>query len=268
MEIQFLGTGSAFCLHNYQSNLLIKKNDQLLLVDAGGDLRFSLNNVGYSIRDIDALYISHLHNDHIGGMEFIALFTYFDPTRLPLKLFIHQTLIKELWENALKAGLSSVQNKMLTLEDYFNVHPIASDHIFEWQDILFTLIPTTHMFNGQLTILTYGLMIHDKSSGSQVFFTGDTQFYPKSIQTAYDQSNIIIHDCETSVFKSGVHSHYDDIKTLDQQIKAKTYLWHYQDNVVMDFDIWQKKAQHDGFRGFVAKGDRLTVTENGVSRYK
>jgi len=264
MEIQFLGTGSAFCLQNYQSNLLVKKNDQILLVDAGGDLRFSLNSIGYLIRDIDAIYISHLHNDHIGGMEYIALFTYFDPTQHPLTLFTHQTIIEDMWENALKAGLSSVQGKNLELKDYFDLRSIGSELFFEWQDIGFYLVPTPHMYNGKETIFTYGLLIHDRATNSKVFLTGDTQFYPQKIQLAYDQANIIIHDCETSAFKSGVHSHYDEIKNLSPQIKAKTYLWHYQDNVIMDINHWQSKARKDGFQRFITKGARLMVNETNI----
>jgi ribonuclease BN (tRNA processing enzyme) len=266
MEIYFLGTGSAFCFQNYQSNLLIKKNNHLLLVDAGGDLRFSLRDAGYCIQDIDALYISHLHNDHIGGMEFVALFTYFNPDCHPLKLFIHDNLVKTLWNNALKAGLSSVQEKTLALSDYFNVRSISSTkNEFEWQNICFKLIPTQHMFDGNKIIYTYGLMIHDITSDYKVFLTGDTQFVHDTLQDAYNQSNIVIQDCETSEFKSSVHAHYLDNKTLSPQIKAKTYLWHYQDNVVQNFDKWQKRSLEDGFCGFIRKGARLHFSNDGIS---
>jgi ribonuclease BN (tRNA processing enzyme) len=266
MEIHFLGTGSAFCFHNYQSNLLIKNNNHLLLIDAGGDLRFSLKDAGHCIQEVDAIYISHLHNDHIGGIEFVALFTYFNPGCPPMKLFIHENIVETLWNNALKAGLSSVQEKTLTLSDYFNVISIPSSHAsFEWQDIHFTLIPTQHMFNGNKIVYTYGLMIHDMSSGYKVFLTGDTQFVPGMLQEAYHQAHLVIHDCETSDFKSSVHAHYLDNKTLAPQIKAKTYLWHYQDNVVKDFENWQNRSLNDGFCGFITRGACLRVSANGIS---
>jgi len=269
MEIHFLGTGSAFCFHNYQSNLLIKKNNHLLLVDAGGDLRFSLKDAGLCIQEIDAIYISHLHNDHIGGMEFVALFTYFNPNCQPLKLFIHENLVQTLWNNALKAGLTSVQEKQLSLEDYFNVRSVDSSNAsFEWQNIHFTLIPTQHMFDGNKIIYTYGLMMHDLTSDYKVFFTGDTQFVPDMHKEAYQQANIVIQDCETSEFKSSVHAHYLDNKTLPSQVKAKTYLWHYQDNVVKDFENWQKRSLNDGFCGFVTRGACLRVSTDGISYSK
>ena len=267
MEIQILGTGSAFCLHNHQSNLIVKKNKKILLVDAGGDIRFSLKNAGYGIRDIDALYISHLHNDHIGGMEYLALYSYFDPGDSPIKLFIHQSILKELWDNALKAGLSSVQNKTLALKDYFNIFPISSELIFEWQNIKFALIPTPHIFNGKKNIFTYGLFIEDNESKKSIYLTGDTQFNPIKIQDAYNDADLIIHDCETSEFKSSVHSHYNEIKMLDSHVKNKTYLWHYQDNVIKNFDYWQKKSKKDGFQGFIKKSARFIVNKNNI-KYK
>jgi len=265
MEILFLGTGSAFCFQNYQSNLLIKQGDKFLLVDAGGDLRFSLIDANISIQDIDSLYISHLHNDHIGGMEFIALYTYFHPLCESLNLFIHETLLRPLWSNALQAGLNSVQNKVLTLDDYFNVKPVFdADLTFEWQQINFRLIPTQHMHNGKKPILTYGLMFHDMTSDYRVFLTGDTQFIPQMIQDAYNQAHLIIQDCETSDSKTGVHAHYSEILTLDPSIKKKTCLWHYQDNVTNNFDHWNKRAKNDGFKQFIKKGSRLITQQNGI----
>ena len=65
MKITFVGTGSAFTTKNFQTNTLISRNDKNLLIDAGGDIRFSLGKLGLSYKDINALYITHLHNDHI-----------------------------------------------------------------------------------------------------------------------------------------------------------------------------------------------------------
>ena len=43
-------------------------------------------------------------------------------------------------------------------------------------------------------------------------------------------ADIIFHDCETLPFKSGVHAHYEDLKTLDDKTRKKMWLYHYQDN--------------------------------------
>jgi len=46
MKVTFLGTGSAGTTMNFQTNALIERNGKSLLIDAGGDIRWSLKNAG------------------------------------------------------------------------------------------------------------------------------------------------------------------------------------------------------------------------------
>jgi len=68
MKIIPIGTGSAFSLNNFQTNLIIENSTgKRLLIDAGGDVRHALKKLDLSYKDIDAVYLSHLHGDHVGG---------------------------------------------------------------------------------------------------------------------------------------------------------------------------------------------------------
>lgn len=77
----------------WQSNFLIEfdmpskrgEGPYRLLVDVGGDIRHALKGLGLSSTDIDGVYISHPHNDHIGGMEYLGLTTLFNPFYTPAK---------------------------------------------------------------------------------------------------------------------------------------------------------------------------------------
>jgi ribonuclease BN (tRNA processing enzyme) len=73
MKITFIGSGSAFTTNNYHSNILITSNNKNLLIDCGSDARFALKEAGYSFNDIDGIFVSHLHADHIGGLEWLGL---------------------------------------------------------------------------------------------------------------------------------------------------------------------------------------------------
>ena len=85
MKLTFAGTGSAFCMaaDNFQSNMVLETTPsgedrpQRLLIDCGSDARHSLRNLGFMPNDFDGVYISHLHSDHIGGLEWMALANYF-----------------------------------------------------------------------------------------------------------------------------------------------------------------------------------------------
>lgn len=252
MKIQFIGTGSAFCLKNYHANAVIFNNAHKLLLDAGSDIRFSLYESGLSYKDIDAVYITHFHTDHIGGLEYLAFNSYFDKGKEKFKLFIHESFIDTLWHNSLKAGLGMIFNGTLDLNDFFEVIPLKD--AFTWENISFKLIPTFHVSDIRDVLPVYGLLIEGTHI---IYFTGDTRYVPGHLENVYNKAQVIIHDTETAAEKSVIHSHYNDMINLPSDIRRKTYLWHYHDNVSDNFDLWQKKATDNGFRGFLRKGDIL-----------
>jgi len=100
----------------------------------------------------------------------------------------------------------------------------------------------------------------------------------------YETCDLIVHDCETGPFQSGVHAHYDQLRTLSAEVKAKMLLVHYQDNVFGSIEdmatthrilspTWIEKATSDGFAkianwnpalesvGFVARGTDIDLDE-------
>lgn len=254
MKFQFIGTGSAFCLENYQTNTIIEEDNKRLLIDAGGDVRWALKDVGLSYKDINALYVTHGHGDHIGGIEYLAFCTYFDPTveHKPM-LYCNKGLICDIWNNALSLGLKSIQGKVVNLRDYFTVNEIDENKYFLWGSGKFELVQAVHIMSGYSIVATYGLMI--TIGTKKVYMTGDTQFNPNQIKDFYRQADFIIQDCETTPFCSGVHANFNELITLSEDIKNKMYLVHYQDNVVNEWKEWQKKVHDAGFLGFIKKGE-------------
>lgn len=262
MKIKFIGTGSAFTSKNFQTNFILEHNGRNFLFDCGSDIRFSLQAMGLSYKDIDALYISHLHADHIGGVEYLAFCTWFDPNAKTIQLFGNGELLRKAWNNSLKGGLESLQGKVLSLTDYFDVTMVKPNSSFNWEGIDFTIVQTVHIMNGFAIIPSFGLLFNTKDEGcnQKIFLTGDTQFNPNQIMDFYKVANVIVQDCETTPYKSGVHANYDELKTLPPEIKKKMMLVHYQDNVITSKDEWAEKAKKDGFDyGFMEKGLVLEI---------
>lgn len=258
MKLTFLGSGSAFTVgcDNYHSNMILENDShEKLLVDCGSDARLALHELGLTYADIKSVYISHLHADHCGGLEWLGFTTRFDPRCLKPDLFISDKIKDDLWKNSLSGGLSSVQGITADLSTFFNVHPVKEEGVFVWHGLEIKLVQTIHVVAGFNVVPSYGLMF--KANGICVFITTDTQFSPHQIIDFYEMADIIFHDCETSATKSGVHAQYAELSTLPSSIKQKMWLYHYNPGKLPD-------AKKDGFRGFVKKGQSFDFKKAGT----
>jgi len=195
------------------------------------------------VADVDGVYVSHLHADHIGGLEEMAFCTYFNPAAPKPKMYGNFRLMHDLWEQSLRGGLESIQAKQMDLDSYFDVMRIPDNGEFIWEGIGFKPVQTVHVVNDCTINVSYSLLIRDGMKWTLdkkdavnisnqpepiVFFTTDTQFCPNQISDFYAKADIVFHDCENSPFKSGIHSHYNELAMLDSDVKKKMVLYHYQ----------------------------------------
>lgn len=253
MKIKFLGSGSAFTMKNFQTNaILTADSGKRLLIDAGTDIRFSMREAGLGYKDVDAVYFSHAHADHLGGAEWLAFARFFDKSAGgPPDLFCIRTLMHELWDHSLRGGLESIEGKVMHLTDYFHCHGIEPNESFVWEGITFTPVQTVHIVDGFRFMPSYGLLI-ETPGGKTVFYSGDSQYAPSQLSKFYGMAGLIFHDCETAPYFSKVHAHYNDLKTLPNDTKSKMWLMHYQDDPSQD-------VSGDGFAGFVKKGQEFQI---------
>jgi ribonuclease BN (tRNA processing enzyme) len=247
-RLLFLGSGSAFTVgtDNYQSNmLLIAENGEKLLIDCGSDIRFSLHREGLSYRDITDIYLSHLHSDHVGGLEYMGFSQRFDPHCPKATLYLSQDLAADLWARTLSGGMRSVQGGMSEIDDYFSIKAISARGTFVWQGVRLQLVPVLHVDNSFGWMPSYGLLF--TLGMTRIFLTTDTQFCPNYYHSFYECVDIIFHDCETAHFPTPVHAHYEELLTLPLEIRRKIWLYGYQPGELPD-------AIADGFLGFVQRG--------------
>lgn len=260
--LQFLGVGGAFaaptnpndlnsCL--MQSNMVLTHRDgSKMLIDCGSYIPLSAAAQGFTAADFDAVYISHEHADHAGGLEWLALSRFFNPNVGRPKLYCAPPV-----ENNLRAmtipGLETTTRGVQSFESYFTTAQMDIDDSFHWSGTRFLCPPAVHVDDPLHPMRSYGLVF--QTGNNSVWISTDTMFDRKLIEKMNDswKLGVIFHDCETG-FKTGVHAHYDELKTLSPDIKSKMWLYHYDAVSAAQLD-----AQADGFAGFVQRGQMFDL---------
>jgi ribonuclease BN (tRNA processing enzyme) len=254
MKIRFIGVGSqASDRDQYHSNMVVTSHTgKRMLIDCGGDARFALAECGIRAADLDAVYVSHLHSDHVGGLEWLALSTYFAKESRRLALYAEKVLLGRLWSNSLRGGLGCIREKRMQLADYFDCRPLAVATPFYWEEIRFEMVKMLHIAGEQCSLHSYGLLMGTGTAdGPSIFISTDAVFQPELLNRISPKADLIFHDCETAAFKTDVHAHYDQLCTLPAPVRKKMWLYHYQANPGYT-------PREDGFQGFVVKGQEFS----------
>ena len=136
------------------------------------------------------------------------------------------------------------------MPDYFECIPVPENRSFTWEGAEFTPVQTIHVMSGFVFKNSYGLLI--KTNKQRTFITTDTQFCPYQLRAFYDLADVIFHDCETYPgYKSNVHAHYEDLKTLPSETRKKMWMYHYHKKI--------ETVEQDGFAGFVNKFQEFDI---------
>lgn len=218
MQVTMIGTGSAFAKKYDNNNALIEVDGYRLLVDCGITLPKALHEAGLDFSQLDAVLISHIHGDHVGGLEEYAFQMMFKYNRKPV-LYIAEQLVEPIWETTLRGGLT--QGPLNALSDFFEVRPLAPGIQHELAPGLSVeLIQTKH--------------IEGKASFSfrfnrKWFYSADMKFDQKLLEALIEDGvETIYHDCQLEP-PGVVHASLDELLTLPEEIQKRVWLMHYGD---------------------------------------
>ena len=228
MEIVFLGTGNAFARQYFNTNLLIEFANTNLLIDCGATCPTSIESLGIEIHQIENIFISHLHADHIGGLEELAIKHKYIYHKKP-NLYVPKRLENDLWNNSLRGGLEFTVDGKVGIEYYFKVHSVEST--FTIANKIFEIIPTLHIPG----MPSYGIFFDG------IFYTNDMVFQRSLLEKMLEKSQMVIHDC--SFTPNPVHAYYKELLELPPKIREKLFLIHYGDGT-------QNKQQYMVEQGF------------------
>jgi ribonuclease BN (tRNA processing enzyme) len=253
LELFFIGVGSAFTKRNYQTNLLIVKGKDHLLIDCGTKCSQAFYELGMPITDVSNFLITHSHADHIGGLEEVALMGKYMSRRKP-NMVISETYQHILWDMSLRGGQAYNEEEagdILGFSDLWNItrpvwmgnFPRETYHV-NVGSIECVMMRTKHIpdssHDWQSSFWSCGLVFDKK-----VMFTSDTRFDRDLVENFNSQFELeaIFHDCQ--FFTGGVHASIEELKEFSPEIKKKMYLTHYGDN----WEQFEDKVKEYGFAG-------------------
>lgn len=249
----FVGVGSAFSKTHFQTNIIVAKGEDHILIDCGTLFPYALHSYKSNITQIKNFLITHSHADHIGGLEEAALMGRYVSKRKPTMIIANEYK-KILWNQSLKGGNSYgeiSEGKYLGFDDYFiQIKPklISKKPRPLYQtscgSIDIKLFRTKHIpdcvQSWKTSFYSLGTLIDER-----ILYPSDTRFDTEMLYwmlETYPSIEYIFHD--TQFYPGGVHAYYEDLKTLPKEIKKIMYLCHYGDTFAA------YSPEKDGFAGF------------------
>ena len=194
LSLFFVGIGSAFAKRIYQTNLLIIKGGDHVLVDCGTRFSQAFFELGHDITDLKTFLITHSHADHVGGLEEASLMGRYFAKKKP-GMVITESYQDILWDMSLRGGCSyNEENKgrVLAFEDFWDViRPVKlkdyprDTYEADVGNINLKLFRTKHIPDSskswETSFWSCGLIIDEK-----VMFTSDTR-YDEELIVSYDK---------------------------------------------------------------------------------
>jgi ribonuclease BN (tRNA processing enzyme) len=254
MTLRFLGAGGAFSRrYGTTCSLLEVRNGDQWLIDCGRQAPDQISAAGITWHQLRGQIITHVHGDHIFGLEDFALMRFYESqagmdsvmsggTRP--RYISHSAVQAAVWES-LAASLRYVGGaadpRGGTLESYFEVVPCVD---FE--------APAEHPWRHSERFVTDGLELVTRESehvpgkpscslefklseaaddDKIAWWSGDCTVDGEFLASIEPRTTIFFHDCTFSDYPGQVHGAFRLLAELPERVRRKVVLMHHEDDV-------------------------------------
>jgi ribonuclease BN (tRNA processing enzyme) len=225
-----LGVGDTFSEVHHPTAFLLQAEGFSLAIDCPDSYRAVLRDAarttdrGLSLADIDDVLITHVHGDHMNGLEGVAFFKRFAQGK---RVVLHTTpeAAAVLWEQRLRAPMEHLWDgrclQRLRFEDYFELHLLAWSGESRIGPFRVLTRRTVHH------VPTCALLI--EHGGRTLGYSSDTAFDP-SLVDFLSSADLILH--ETNL--GPAHTPWQSLVELPQDLRRRMRLVHYPDGLEID----------------------------------
>jgi len=245
-SLRFLGVGSAQAPElGSACGVLERGGEPFLMIDCGTEaLSAYLERYGAAPR---AIYITHTHMDHVGGLERLFYKIYFDAElRGSVRLYVHAALVPYL-QARIADYPAVIAEGGANFWDAFHLVPVG-DHF--WHDgVRLEVFPTRHHWPDT----SFGLRL-----GGAMAWTGDTRPIPEQLARAADAGELVFHDC--ALHGNPSHSGIEDLeREYPPELLARCRLYHYAS--AADGEVLEARGHR-----IVRAGDVVSLAEPTAQR--
>lgn len=186
MKIKFLGTSfGAPDKDRHQQSFLIEENEDLYIFDAGAPVLDILIKHGYDLSKIRAVFISHVHGDHLNGIfDMLNLSGYFN---MSFTVYVSEQRVADLLKSYCELQGCALKNGRVRFL-LINEGEFYSDRLLK-----VCAFKTKHIKNGE--IASFGFLI--ENSDVKVCITGDLNSslndFPEFLYSR--QTDLVITEC-------------------------------------------------------------------------
>lgn len=215
--LRFLGTGNSQAPELGSSAAVLEQAGRpLLLIDCGPQTLARYASIYPQQPLPPALFITHCHLDHVGGLEGLFIRSQFRAAGTPpVKLYVPSHLV-ELLQRRIADYPGNLAEGGVNFWDAFQLVPVSGS--FWHAGRQFTVFPVRH----HAPLTAFGLAL------SGVFlFTGDTRPVPEVISHHACRGETIFHDCGAEA--NPAHTGVEELSTSYRQDQLRRFvLYHYE----------------------------------------
>ncbi len=225
LEILPLGVGDTFSTKHNTTALLIRYAGEYLAVDCPDTYLRVLSQAAMTAgwptlpADVNRLLLTHVHGDHMNGLEGFAFYKHFVEGKR-LTLLAAPEVRVSLWEPRLQASMGQLWDgakfKAMSFENYFDYQPLQWETATQVGPFTIRARRTIHHVPTSAVLISAG--------GRTLGYSADTAFDPTLIEFL-SGADLIIHETN----HGPAHTAYEDLLTLDEGLLRKMRLIHYSD---------------------------------------
>ncbi|MEL6389314.1 MAG: MBL fold metallo-hydrolase [Bacteroidota bacterium] len=219
---------------------LVQSSTTSVVIDVGPDFRQQM--LTHQVREIDAVIITHEHNDHVIGLDDLRPLIF--RSGRPMTIYAEQRVLAEI-KNRFAYAFETHQYPGAP---EFRLMEVVPGQLLQIGDIHIRAVRVMH---GRLPILGY--VIED-----QIGYLTDTNDVPAASYEHLAELDVLILDMLRHKPHHS-HNHFDRAVTMAKQLQAKQTFFTHMSHMLGPTSVWEKDLPDDMWSSY--DGQQFELSE-------